>query len=184
MGYLGHEWTVFLTNISFDLFYSTKRFDAISRQKNIVILQCRTALIFEAPVPTRKLQAPSSPSSKLQIFGTDRGTNVAFPTRSGTKNEYVAMRKCGLVKLLVLLFYEVQNQTSNYSGVPWSKNVKKLQVLSFQKKYCHSRLFNNKEHAAVASNLLCDKLDIERKNRRIKTEPNKIQHVTNTFIIH
>ena len=50
-----------------------------------MILHCRQALIFEAQGPTRKLQAPSSrhqaPSTKLQIFGTDRGTNVAFPTR-------------------------------------------------------------------------------------------------------
>ena len=41
------------------VFYSTnfKRSDAISRQKNIVILQCRTALIFETPVPTRPVNS-------------------------------------------------------------------------------------------------------------------------------
>ena len=57
-------------------------------------------------------------------------------------------------------------------------------MLQYKKKDYHGGFFNNEEHAAMATNLLCDKLEIERKNPTINTELNEIQDVTNTFTIH
>ena len=43
--------------------------------------------------------------------------------------------------------------------------------------------FDNEEHAAMKINLLCDKIEIKRKNPMIIIEPDEIQKVIDSFFI-
>ena len=82
--------------------------------------------------------------------------------------------------LIVSYFYEVQNQTSKYAGVCWKQDNKKwsVQLQHNQKKY-FGGYYDDQENAAMRVNLLCDQLEIERKNPTINIKLNKIQQVTN-----
>jgi len=69
-----------------------------------------------------------------------------------------------------------KNKTSKYFGVSWRKENKKWHVyVTHNKKKYYGGYFENEEHAAMKVNLLCDKLEIERKNPTINLEPNEIQ---------
>jgi len=75
---------------------------------------------------------------------------------------------------------KVQNQISKYIGVSWNKDCKCWQV-NFQhnKKHYYGGLFDNEEHAATKVNLLCDKIEIKRKNSTTIIESDLIQKVKN-----
>jgi len=75
---------------------------------------------------------------------------------------------------------QVQNKTSKCIGVSWDNNAKKWKAqLTHNKKKYHCELFDNEEHAAMSVNLICDKLELKRKNSTIDIEPDKIQQAQN-----
>jgi hypothetical protein len=55
--------------------------------------------------------------------------------------------------------------------------------LGHKKKLHYGGLFENEEQAAMNVNLLCDKLEIERKNPTINIKVDAIQKVINTLNI-
>ena len=96
--------------------------------------------------------------------------------------------KLSLEKIYISIpyFSKVQNHSSKYTGVTWNQQSKKwkAQVTHDYKPY-HGGYFDNEEQAAMKVNLLCDTLDIERKNPKIKIEMDEIQQVTHIlFIVH
>jgi len=72
------------------------------------------------------------------------------------------------------LIQQVQNQTSKYIGIVWKEDKKKWQVeLTHNKMICTGNCFDNEKRAAMAANLLCDFLCIERKNPMINIDLNE-----------
>ena len=80
--------------------------------------------------------------------------------------------------------FEVQNQTSNYTGVSWNADHKKWKaVLRHKQKKYQGGLFDDEKQAAMKINLLCDENRITRKNSTIGIEPKVIQKVTFLCIV-
>jgi len=74
-----------------------------------------------------------------------------------------------------------KNKTSIYNGVSWNNANKKWEVkLMHNKKRYTGGHFDNEEQAAMKVNLLCDKLEIERKNPTINIKSNTIQQKSQT----
>ena len=78
---------------------------------------------------------------------------------------------------------EAQNKTSKYTGVCWKKNGKGWQAQFKRKgKDYYGGLFDNEEQAAMKVNLMCDELEMDRKNPMINIRLNAIQQVM--YLIH
>jgi len=76
---------------------------------------------------------------------------------------------------------QVQNRISKYNGVYWKKDYKKWKAeLGHKKKKYYGGVFDNEEHAAMKVNLICDKLEIERRNPTVDIKPNAIQQKNQT----
>ena len=74
------------------------------------------------------------------------------------------------------IFCEVPNSTSLYNGVCWDKDCKKWQAqLRHKRKNYYGGLFDNEEQAAMKINLLCDKIEIKRRNPTIEIKPDIMQ---------
>jgi len=56
--------------------------------------------------------------------------------------------------------------------------------LTYNKKRYYGGYFDNEEHAAMKINLLCDEHGIKRKNSTIDIEPDVIQKVIHSYIVH
>jgi len=76
-----------------------------------------------------------------------------------------------------------KNKTSIFNGVSWNRSTKKWKAqLKHKGKEYHGGYSDNEEHAAMKVNLLCDKLEIERKHPTINIKPNAIQEETNPIM--
>jgi len=70
---------------------------------------------------------------------------------------------------------QFRNKSSQYWGVSWNKDARKWKAqLNHNKKQYYGGLFENEEQAAMKSNLLCDKMEIERKNPTINIKLDEI----------
>jgi hypothetical protein len=82
---------------------------------------------------------------------------------------------------LNIIFFEIQNTTSIYTGVSWNSDTKKWKAqLKHNGKNYHGGYFDNEEHAAMKINLLCDEYGIKRKNPEINI--NFIQEVIHVHL--
>ena len=78
-------------------------------------------------------------------------------------------------------FCEVPKKASIYTGVYWNKGCKKWQAQLKNKGKNYCEYFDIEEHAAMKINLLCDKIEIERKNPEINIDG--IQKVINSLLM-
>ena len=86
------------------------------------------------------------------------------------------------IDIPISYFFEIQNQTSKYTGVSWNQHCKKWQAqLKHNKKLYYGGLFDNEEHAAMGVNLLCLKFGIKRKNLRINMNNDANQQVIHSL---
>ena len=93
-------------------------------------------------------------------------------------NIYCTCKKKDTCISKVLFVCEVPNTTSKYTGVCWNKDLKQWKARLMHKGKEHfGGYFDNEEHAAMKVNLLCDKIEIQRKNPTIMIESNAIQRV-------
>jgi len=94
--------------------------------------------------------------------------------------KYTKKRKNPMIDTEPDGYQQVPNKTSQYNGVSWQKDAKKwrVQFVHNKKKYSGG-YFDNEEHAAMQVNLLCDKMEIERKNPTVIIEPDGIQQPPN-----
>ena len=78
----------------------------------------------------------------------------------------------------IIFLYEVQNLSSKFTAVCWNKDAMKWHaLLQHNKKKYNGGYHNTQEKAAMAVNLMCDKLGIKRKNSEINITLDK-KHVT------
>jgi len=94
-------------------------------------------------------------------------------------DKYGIERKTPTIDINPNATIQQKNQTSKFHGVCWHKDNKKWQAQFVHNKKTHyGRTFDNEEQAAMSVNLLCDKLEMKRKNPSINTKPNAIQQKT------
>jgi hypothetical protein len=102
-------------------------------------------------------------------------------------DKYRIERKNPTIDINPNAIIQQKNQTSKFHGVCWHKDNKKWQAQFVHNKTTHyGRTFDNEEQAAMSVNLLCDKLEMKRKNPSINTKPNAIQQKTksNMYQLH
>merc|ERR1712034_4280 len=88
-------------------------------------------------------------------------------------------RKNPMIKMELGSIEKVPNKTSIYTGVSWYKDRNKWRVdLIHNKKRYSGGLFDNEEQAAMKVNLMCDELEMDRKNPMINIRTNAIQQKT------
>ena len=100
--------------------------------------------------------------------------------KSSKKNAHNINCRCNTKGKISHNFYfcEAPNQTSTYTGVFWDKKDKKWQAKIMHKGKCYFGGYSDiEEHAAMKINLLCDKIEIERKNLMINIDLDAIQKV-------
>jgi len=86
-------------------------------------------------------------------------------------DKYEMDRKNPMINIRLHTIQQIPNKTSVYTGVCWNKNDKKWRAQFWHNnKNYHGGYFNNEEHAAMKINLLCDKIEIERKNPEINKD--------------
>jgi len=95
-------------------------------------------------------------------------------------DKYGIQRKNPKIIMESDVIQKVPNKTSKFTGVSWNKDCNKWQVqLNHNKtKYCGG-YFDHEEHAAMKVNLICDKIEIERKNSMININLDGIQKAPN-----
>jgi len=98
-------------------------------------------------------------------------------------DEYEIERKNPMINIDLDPIQQVQNQTSNHTGVSWSQNAKKWKAqLAHNKKQYFGGYFDIEEHAAMKVNLLCDEYEIKRKNPMVNINLNEILQKTKSKI--
>jgi len=98
-------------------------------------------------------------------------------------DEYEIEHKNPMIHIDLDAIQQVKNQTSNYTGVSWNNDKKQWQVrLMHNKQKFYGGLFDIEKQAAMRANLLCDKLNIKRKNPMVNINLNEILQKTKSKI--
>jgi len=88
-------------------------------------------------------------------------------------------RKNPTIDIKLFEAYQVHNSASQYIGVSWNEDKKRWQAqLTHNKKRHCVGLFDKEEDAAMSINLLCDKLEVERKNPMVDIQFDAIRQKT------
>jgi len=93
-------------------------------------------------------------------------------------------RKNGTININPNSIQQMKSKTSKFTGVYWTKNKKWFAQLMHNRKKYYGGYFDNEQHAAMKVNLLCDKLEMKRKNHTINIKFNTRQQdlLTNLVI--